>query len=43
MLNQSSLNTLTFQLVDRYQEVIIWTYLLIKKFKKRTNQHQKQR
>ena len=23
-----SLNTLTFQLIDRYQEVLIWTYLL---------------
>ena len=28
MLNQSSLNTLTFQLKDRYQEVFMWTYLL---------------
>ena len=28
MLNQSSLNTLTIQLIDLYQEVLIWTYLL---------------
>ena len=28
MLNQSSLNTLTFRLIDHYQEVAIWTYLL---------------
>ena len=28
MLNQLSLNTLTFQLIDLYQEVFIWTYLL---------------
>ena len=29
MLDQLSLNTLlTFQLIDRYQEVLIWTYLL---------------
>ena len=27
-LNQSSLNTVTFQLIDLYQEVFIWTYLL---------------
>ena len=27
-LNQSSLNKLTFQLIDCYQEVVIWTYLL---------------
>ena len=28
ILNQLSLNTLTFQLLDLYQEVLIWTYLL---------------
>ena len=28
MLNQLSLNTLIFQLIDHYQEVLIWTYLL---------------
>ena len=28
MLNQLSLNTLTFRLIDHYQEVLIWTYLL---------------
>ena len=28
MLNQLILNTLTFQLIDLYQEVLIWTYLL---------------
>ena len=28
MLNQLSLNTLTFRLIDLYQEVLIWTYLL---------------
>ena len=28
MLNQLSLNTLTFQLIDLFQEVFIWTYLL---------------
>ena len=28
MLNLSSLNTLTIQLIDLYQEVLIWTYLL---------------
>ena len=28
LLNQLSLNTLTFQLIDHYQEVLIWTYLL---------------
>ena len=27
-LNQSSLNTVTFQLIDLYQEVFIWTYIL---------------
>ena len=27
-LNQLSLNTLIFQLIDHYQEVLIWTYLL---------------
>ena len=27
-LNQSSLNTVTFQLIDLYQEVFIWTYML---------------
>ena len=27
-LNQSSLNALTFQLIDRYEEVVVWTYLL---------------
>ena len=25
MLNQSSLNTLTFPPIDHYQEVLIWT------------------
>ena len=28
LLNQLSLNTLTFQLIDHYQEVLIWNYLL---------------
>ena len=28
LLNQLSLNTLKFQLIDHYQEVLIWTYLL---------------
>ena len=28
LLNQLSLNTLIFQLLDHYQEVLIWTYLL---------------
>ena len=28
MLNQLNLNTLTFQLIDHYQEVFIWIYLL---------------
>ena len=28
MLNQLSLTTLIFQLIDHYQEVFIWTYLL---------------
>ena len=28
MLNQLSLNTLICQLIDRYQEVFIWTYRL---------------
>ena len=28
MLNQLSLNTLTFQLIDLFQEVFIWNYLL---------------
>ena len=28
MLNQLSLDTLMFELIDRYQEVVIWTYLL---------------
>ena len=28
MLNQLSLDTLMFELIDRYQEVAIWTYLL---------------
>ena len=28
MLNQLSLNTLTFQVIDHYQEVFILTYLL---------------
>ena len=28
MLNQLSLNILTFRPIDRYQEVLIWTYLL---------------
>ena len=28
MLNHLSLNTLTFQLIDLFQEVFIWTYLL---------------
>ena len=28
MLNQLSLNTLTFQLINRYQEVVSWTDLL---------------
>ena len=28
ILNQLSLNTLTFQLIDHYQEVFIWTHLL---------------
>ena len=28
MLNQLSLDTLIFELIDRYQEVVIWTYLL---------------
>ena len=28
LLNQLSLNTLAFQLIDRYQEVLIWTYRL---------------
>ena len=28
MLDQLSLNTLTFRLIDHYQEVLIWTYLL---------------
>ena len=28
MLNQLSPNTLIFQLIDNYQEVLIWTYLL---------------
>ena len=28
MLNQSSLHTLTFWLIDLHQEVFIWTYLL---------------
>ena len=27
MLNQLSLNTLIFQLIDHYQEVLIWTEL----------------
>ena len=27
-LNQSSFNILTFPLIDRYTEVLIWTYLL---------------
>ena len=31
MLNQLSLNTLIFQLIDHYQEVLIWTYLLNQK------------
>ena len=28
MLNQSSLNTLTFHFIDHYQGVFLWTYLL---------------
>ena len=28
LLNQLSLNTLKSQLIDHYQEVLIWTYLL---------------
>ena len=28
LLNQLSLNTLKFQLIDHYQEFLIWTYLL---------------
>ena len=28
ILNQLSLNTLTFRLTDLYQDVFIWTYLL---------------
>ena len=28
MLNQLNLNILTFRPIDRYQEVLIWTYLL---------------
>ena len=28
MLNQLSLNTLTFRIIDHYEEVLIWTYLL---------------
>ena len=28
LLNQLSLNTLKFQLINHYQEVLIWTYLL---------------
>ena len=35
MLNQLSLDTLTFQLIDHYQEVLIWTYLLNEKLKER--------
>ena len=31
LLNQLSLNTLTFRLIDHYQEVLIWTYLLNQK------------
>ena len=30
ILNQLSLNTLMFQLIDHCQEVLIWTYLLNK-------------
>ena len=43
MLNQLSLNTLTFQLVDHYPEVLYELTSWIKKSKKRTNQHQKHR
>ena len=28
LLNQSSLNTITFQLTDHYQDVLMWNYLL---------------
>ena len=31
LLNQLSLNTLAFRLIDHYQEVLIWTYLLNQK------------
>ena len=41
LLNQSSLNTLTFQLIDHYQKFLCRATRRIKKLKKRTNQHQK--
>ena len=41
LLNQSSLNILTFQLIDHYQKFLCRATHRIKKLKKRTNQHQK--
>ena len=43
MLNQLSLNTLTFRLTDLYQEVLYRLTCCIKASRKRSNKRQKQR
>ena len=39
ILNQLNLNTLIFQLIDHYQEVLIWIYLLNYKVQEKTNKY----